>query len=219
MTKRKAEREEAPARRGHDLTDEERARGRAALQGGATLPAGRRIWTRAEAEAQERDVETLLAGATTDAQVISALRQRHQVGAVRTKSLMARVRARWAREDEERSSSNRSEAIRRAKRMLRQVLERLNPPDPKHAPSTGDLVRLHSTAHKWETHLADLQGTKAPLRLELDLQVSQAILQVIATMDADEVAEELAQQRALEQQAAAFRASLPAASVNGTGRH
>lgn len=177
----------------------------------ATPRAGRKrkVWSLVETRQQEHDVDSLLAQGLSTNQIVIHMRKAHGVGEQRTSILLNRTRQRWAQEDEVARASNKSAAIRRITRRVNDLDTRLQldaKSDPKAKMKPGDVTLMHAALHKWEALRADLEGTRAPVKVEMDVQVSAAILTVIAQMTPEEVQEELAAQEELESKARAYDA-------------
>lgn len=166
------------------------------------LPTGTRIiWGLEETQRQIYTLEGLLVQGASPSQCIRIMREKHPgVGSARTQKLTDRIHQQWAREDEEARASNRASAERRIKRMQGIAAGRrdeqgewIEPPD-------------HAAFARYESLLHDLQGIREPVKINLDIQVSAAVMHLIASMSASDVQEALAEIQELERKATAYTA-------------
>lgn len=104
--------------------------------------------------------------------------------------LVARVRESWKEEDERARPFWKARQIR--------ALE----DDIRAARAKKD----YTAVARFQQLLAKIMGTEEPVRVEVDVVVTQAIMQVIGGMTIDQLTEALTEQRALEQDAKRFRA-------------
>lgn len=181
----------------------------------------RRVYSQAETLKHRADVEAMFVEGKPAAVIRAFMRRRYKVGEARANRLLDLVKQSMIRDDELTRDANRSTAIRRvqsqiqdiAGRLLekqervvtqgrgkskRQVLVEVERPD-------ADYARLHTVRLQYERLLSDLQGTREPIRISLDVQVTHGIMQVISTMSPEEVAQKLAQHAEMQRQASLYR--------------
>lgn len=164
-------------------------------------------YTAAEAAAQERFVEALVVYAHTDHEIqrLSALPvgpdnptglgQRLTLG--RIKKLRQRVLDRWREERVASSSDVREAAIRRIQRSLRQLIN-------------AGVSRNASAIAQLEKLLAQMQGTLAPIEVNVHAELKQTSVTVMMEMDQSEVDEMLAEMRAAKERARLYEATVDA---------
>lgn len=167
-------------------------------------PLSRRVWTLEETRKQELAVEQLLLAGYNPPSIPSTLRKQEDpalhIGKARTRTIVNRVRAQWAKHDAEVRPTNRAMQERRLLKCIRDAsgfkdkngrwIERPN----------------HNALVGYEKLLADLQGTREPVRVDVNVQVNETILHVISGMGAEQVAASLARIRERDEMAAAYRA-------------
>jgi len=152
------------------------------------------VYTRAETKEQEEAVAAILPHQTVAA-VKRAMRERFGITPNRTQKLVGRVRERWVREDEASGALqvNRAEAVRRVKRQIGVASGRKD--------QGGAWVEKpdHSAVARYEHILANLQGTYAPVKVDVVFRVSESIMPVIGNLTPEQVQEILERQRALRE--------------------
>lgn len=155
-------------------------------------------YTVEENKAQEATVEALLVQAVGTAAIARVCRERHGVSPTRVAKLISRLRARWAAEEEANRPTNRASAIRRCMRSLQEA--RAGVPKTEQD-ANGRAVQVgwltppdHRLAYRYECLLADLQGTRSPIKFDLnvDARVSGALGVVIASLSPEQIAQRLA---------------------------
>jgi hypothetical protein len=167
---------------GAPLTDE----GRAKAQANGRL----KHWTK-EQTAQHLDtLRQLLPIARSDRDVLREMRARFGFGIGRCQRLTRIVREEWAKEEEARRPHLKQEAVSRIMQMLAVARGRRTTDGQGwvEKPNLSAVVRL-------EALLADLQGTREPVKVDVDVRVSQTTAAVIYNMNAADVAEALARYR------------------------
>lgn len=173
----------------------------------------RRTFTPDEVRAQESAVEQLLVQGVTNRQVALTMRKQFDVGEARTRTLINRTHQRWEAESELGRASRKEATVRRISRRIVSLDQRLQGQRGEHgevvvAPVTkpGEIAAIHGALHKWESLLAEVEGTLAPVKVEVSVQVSQAILQIIATMTPEEVSQAMSALDEQERKAKLFDA-------------
>jgi len=175
-----------------------------------TRQGGRVIYARAEVELYEQTVEGLLLQGAGNHQLLRAMREQHGLGQAYALKLAGRVRRRWADETEQQRPFTRAEQIRRVRRMIlrlqgdpivenNQVVGWRTPPD-------------YQKLLRWERFLADLEGNREPIRVDIDVRYTQAMLAVIGSVDGEHLKRLADEQREVELKAKAFDA-LPVPSA------
>lgn len=175
--------------------------------GKARAAAGLLVYTRDETKQHEEAIAQLLPSQTLAA-IARHMHREFGISSKRVARLAARVRERWVREDEASGALavNRAEAIRRVKRMLAIASGK------RSADGAWTEKPNHAAVAKYESLLAQLQGTNAPIKLDLEVRVSASIQGVIANLTAEQVREISERQRELRELAERERLrSLPAA--------
>ena len=163
-------------------------------------------YTLAEVELQMSVVEQLVLATQSRPAITKAMRERFGVGSLRVLRLVARVQERWKQEDQEARPAYRAAAMRRIERYIAQARgERAPDGTWRTKPDYPALARFESL-------LADIQGTRAPVQVDVsvDVRVSASLQAVIASLTPEQCAERLAaarERRALaERQRASDRA-------------
>jgi hypothetical protein len=158
-------------------------------------------WTRAEVDAQEQRVEGLLLQAASTAQIVATLRDMG-VKRRRAAQLVSRIRDRWSRETEATRAYTRDEQIRRVKRYIQRLQGRPKIVDDQ-------IVGWHEQPnypmlHRWESLLADLEGNKEPLKINVDVRYTEAMLAVVGSMPGEDLLRLAQEQREIEAKARAY---------------
>ncbi len=175
-----------------------------------------RIYTKAETYEQTRTVESLLTQLSGFSTIAAICRKRHGIGLNRVRTLMGRVVDTWAKEDEANKGTNKGAAIRRIVRM------RLHAEGEMNEQGTAWLREPnHPAVAKYEMLLADLQGTREAIKVDVDVRASQACLTVIQGLSAEEVQKYLTKYKENVQLANEMRAmkQLPAKTAPGHTVH
>lgn len=103
--------------------------------------------------------------------------------------LAGRVKERWAAEDQDMRGSWKGAAIRRIQNWITRALG-----EDARYDERGNLVRRetkinHSAIARYEHLLADIQGTREPLKLDMHVEHTEAIAAVIMDMTEQELLE------------------------------
>lgn len=168
----------------------------------APPPATKTTWTRQEIAEQEERVEAGLVRAASVNQIAETLRTEHGVGRRRTLQLIARIRERWSRETESTRAYTRDEQIRRVRLYIQRLQGR---PKIVNGEMKGwDEPPNYHMLHKWESLLADLEGNKEPLKINVDVRYTEAMLSVMAGVTGEDLLRLAQEQREIEAKARAF---------------
>jgi len=136
-------------------------------------------WSPAEVNLHLATIESMLLNSYGITTIRRVMRERFGVGSVRTNVLSQRVRDLWINEDAESRPLNKAAAARRFLRYIRQAQG-----DETHRPD-------FSTLAKFESLLADVQGTRAPLEINVDVRLGEAAKLVIAGLSAQQLNDRL----------------------------
>lgn len=132
-----------------------------------------------------RTVEALMLSGLATSQVCEQAKKHLSITAAKTTELMRKIRARWLSEDSESRASWKSAQIRRLMGYIKVarggVVQSPSGEQTSIPPNFGALA-------KFEGLLADLQGTRDPIKLDFDVTVSQAIVHVAANMTPAQIA-------------------------------
>jgi len=112
-------------------------------------------------------------GINTPSLIRSAFKKEHGkwLSFKRISVLVARVRAKWSTEDDFALTQKRSEALRRHYAHLRRAMA----------------AQEHTVVVQLEKAISELEGTKMPMKVEVHVDVAQALMATIGTMDAIEM--------------------------------
>ena len=164
-------------------------------------PSGRglsKYWPAVQVEQHMQAVESLYLSTISKTAICRTMRTRFGISESRANQLLNRVKERWLAEDAEARPVNKSAQIRRLLGYIRDARgERDQDGTWKVKPDTGALA-------KFEMILADIQGTKAPVEIAVDVRIGHAMQNVIAGLSSDQMTRYLAEareQRALAQKA------------------
>jgi hypothetical protein len=125
----------------------------------------------------------------------SLLRRRFHLSVSQAKTRIEAVRERWAAEDKGQVDKWKAEATRRLQTGMEQArIELKDRPQQK-----------HTILLRYEDQLAKLQGTYAPLRVDIDVTISQQLVGVVANLTADQMAEHIARYRETQRLAAEYK--------------
>lgn len=125
----------------------------------------------------------------------------------RVRVLIERIKVRWEEEDAARSMSRRSEAVRRAMRQIQNCQGRRDPRNPTQWLEKPN----HSAILGYERHIAQLQGTYAPIQIDVNVQHVETLAQVFSRYSIDYLRGLHAKARAKERLAKAFLEEHPEA--------
>jgi hypothetical protein len=168
---------------------------------------GKRVrYTLEETRQHTLDIEQLLPHSQVSA-IVRAMRAKYGVSRMRVERIAREIKDRWVREDEASGAlqENRAAAIRRIDGYLALARGRRDPQNPAawvEKPNHGALAR-------YETLKANLQGTFAPLKVDVEYRVSASIQHVVANLTAEQVAGYLAKQREMRELAERAKLLLP----------
>ena len=162
-----------------------------------------------EVREQLRAVEGLLIQGATHGQIVRAMKKfAVPCGEKRATNLIERIKTQWAQEDDAVRAVKKAAAERR----LIQHIEN----------AKGDVADdgTYKNANfqaigRFEQLLADLQGTREPVKVQLDLQVSVAVAQLVATYTPEQVTRAITEMAQLERDAELWRKSLPPSKTAG----
>lgn len=142
----------------------------------------KRVYTREEVREHILFVESLLLQpGLTEAQRASACQRRFGFARSRYYTLQSRIREVWAREDEHLIAVRKNEQTRRVMRHLQGAMGQKD--------ANGDWVVRPNWAAvaRFEDLLADLHGTREPIRIDIDARASEAVMMVVAQMTPEQV--------------------------------
>jgi len=173
------------------------------------------VYTAEEVRRQIDFVEGLMTlGASTSAVIAQATKPAGGPGTGglgiskhRTKLLVQRVQARWEEEDRERSTSRRTEA---ARRILRQIQNCQGRRDPRN-PNVWIEKPNHTAIVRYEELLSKLQGTQAPIEIDLNVQHSETLIATFARYSVEHLQALHAKAQAKKRLAAAYLEEHPEA--------
>lgn len=147
----------------------------------------RRKWTQIQVSQQLQVVEGLLTQGSNANQIKQALARpplNFSLGYNRVTALMARVREKWRDEDESARVAWKSAQIRRLHNHLRKAQGR--EPNKQVEGDKGEKIN-HSAVLGYENLLADLQGTKEPILVNVDVRYTEALTLTVASLTPDEI--------------------------------
>lgn len=130
-----------------------------------------RTWTAEEVREQERAIGVLLTNAVDTHGIVTALRNKWGIGHGRAHKLIERVRRQWIEDSQTNSYANKVEAERR-------LLDGI-----KRAREAGKWSAVAS----FERTLANIQGTLEPMRIDVNVRQSGAIVEIMASMTGEEL--------------------------------
>lgn len=143
----------------------------------ATARAGVKRWSPGEAREHLIFVESLLAQPQlTERQRQVACFKKFGFGLGRLRDLSVRVRSSWEKEDAHLRMQRKAEQTRRIYRHLAGAQGQRNDD------GTWKVKPNWSAVAKFEDLLADLHGTREPLKIDIDVRASEAVMLVIAQM-------------------------------------
>jgi hypothetical protein len=182
-------------------------------------PGTMRIYTAAETQQHTELAANLLAQPLGSAEAVSRTLQRPVdkggagIGKQHAQRVVRRVLDRWAQERQGSTAVEdaRSAGIARVRHMLSIARGRRAPAKPDGSP--GDWIERpdHKACAAYEQILMRLQGTDAPVRVDLTVRVGAQLDGVIGNLTAAQVERFVAQRRELERLADLARRRLPEA--------
>jgi hypothetical protein len=162
-------------------------------------PNQRRRWTLEEVRRQMDFIEQLMTLGVNNSQIVAQAMRPHPTGIgltrARSYTLINRVAAKWEDDDRRSSKRRRGEQVRRIMRYIQSCQGRRDPQNPAvwlEKPNYGALSRF-------EKQLALIQGTEAPL--QVDVQHSETLAAVFSRYTVDQL--KVMKERALERKALA----------------
>lgn len=130
-------------------------------------------------------VEQLYLRGTSNAGMVALAKQELGVGPKRVQVMLERIKEAWKTEDEENRKSAKGATIRRIQRYIQDAQGRKDPNDPKRWLEKPNFAALA----RFETLLADIQGTREPITIDLNVRIQETVLNVIADLSAEELTE------------------------------
>lgn len=159
------------------------------------------LWPAVQVEQHMAAIESLLLSTYSQTAIARTMTQRFGLKKTRVEDLIKRVKARWLAEDVEARPTNKSSQVRR---LLGYIA---NARGERNDDGRGWKVQPNYQALRaFESLLADVQGTKAPIEINVDVRVGQALREVISNMTPEQLTLRL--ERARAQRAAAERLEL-----------
>ncbi len=139
-------------------------------------------YTVAEAREHLQLVEQLMIQGTGAAAIARVCKMRLGIGAPRCAALRARVTEAWSREDSERRGELKAAQARRLQGYIQQARGRRSD-DNKGWAERPD----YQAIGRFESLLADLHGTREPIKIDLTVQASASVMHVISAMTPEQV--------------------------------
>lgn len=144
----------------------------------------RRSVSKAEHERRHLLIQQMLIRGGTARQIEIACREQFHITAIRTQQIIARVRERWSADEHAERPHWKQEQMLRIRQAMRMALDGERDQDnPKRYVRKPDL----NVYRQLESLLADIQGTKAAIKVDLNQNVNVALVQVMGSMTNDEV--------------------------------
>jgi hypothetical protein len=162
-----------------------------------THPNGKQIirWAKREVFKHEVFIEKLMLSACSERQIESLCAQELGLKTLRTRILRHRILERWKLAGAAESETNRIQAQRRIQRNITDV----------HSEFAADIPKMsaaakHSALARYESILIQLQGTSAPIQINMDVTVSANLQGVIANLTPEQTQKYItrAKERALK---------------------
>lgn len=172
-------------------------------------------YTLQEARAQLAYVEDLVIEGASASQITRLCQTRYPtITKLRVKTLLERVKERHTREDAEARDEWKAAQIRRLHQYRRQCagVPILN----ANGERVGWTIKPdHKAIIAYERLLAQILGTLEPVRVDVDVRYTEAMLSVVAQMTGEDAAEYLAEAQETERLAGVARKLLPAHVTDG----
>lgn len=127
-------------------------------------------------------IEQLLMQGHSELAIAKYMDETYNIGRTRVRTLSARVLDAWAKADAENRRHERSAQIRRLKKYIRECEGVIGADKRTWVRKPNDSARA-----KYEELLMKITGTAAPLELNVNVQVSDALMSAISNMDEDTV--------------------------------
>ncbi len=121
-------------------------------------------------------------------------------------TMFVRAMEAFKTEDAARRDNTRSEAVRRITRRIPRLDSQIHAP----ATPTRSLTGLVLAVATHEKLLADIQGTRAPIKIDVDVRVSESIAHVIMNLTPEQVTEYQHRNAERKRMAAAYEAQMAA---------
>lgn len=131
-------------------------------------------------------------------------RQQFGLGWKRVDALTKRVRDRWIEEDKDQRASLKAQAARAIERDMQAARNDL----------ASKPQQLHNALARYHSLLADIQGTRAPIEMNIDVHVSASVQAVIANLSSEEVQEHLTKYRENQRLADEYRKRLGTSPID-----
>lgn len=125
-----------------------------------------KVWSIRENLEHEQAVEQMLTQGIADYRIGRIMKAKFNVGRCRTGNLLARVRARWVRDNEVGRPAAKAEAIHRLKDSIFEARK----------------DRKWSAVANLESLVADMQGTREPTAIDVHLRAGDALTAIVANM-------------------------------------
>jgi len=152
----------------------------------------KRMISRSELALRVRNVELLMNRGAGDLRIIQYCRDNWKRGRKYALKLMERVRQRWIKDMERDRPAWKAMQIRRLEELLATLWQ------------VDDATRNYSQILQTEKLMADITGTKEPLKVDLGSSQLEAVGKIMATLSADQFAaalEQHAEEKELAQKA------------------
>jgi hypothetical protein len=163
-----------------------------------------------EVRKQVAAIEHMMTLGRTQGQIVRWMKNEAEENGVpscgwhRTINIIERVKAKWEAEDEQLRPIKKAAAIRRLMVHIDNAKGKLDE-DGRYPEANFAAIA------KFESQLADLEGTRAPVKVDVNVQVQQSVAMVLSAMTPDQMQKALNEQLEMERDAQAFRvAALPA---------
>lgn len=155
--------------------------------------------TRAERNERLDQVEFWMARGDTEGTIEKNVRQRWDLGRFGTRKLMTEVRERWKEAGKEGLAERKQRQLVRLRQVLRLAMsmtKKVMVNGIERDVSDVDRFKF-STIVQLENLIADIEGNKAPLKVELNATANAALMSVMAGMTEERKAKLLEEQRAM----------------------
>jgi hypothetical protein len=159
-----------------------------------TPPSAKRgVYTRGEVLQQEEFIfNGIISGVSFETIAVAFRQQFPGTGRIRVQTLYERVGGRMREEARERDKNAQLEAVQRSKRRLVRLHMTLDQFDPKDKSHTKEVATIHQRILAEESFLADLTGSREPMKVEVNVQVKETLLAVVMNASPEEMNKRLA---------------------------
>lgn len=169
----------------------------------------RTVYGPEETRVHEEAVEQLMLSFASFAQTLKTMGEQFSISRARTRKLMDRIRARWAASELSEKPTNRAKQIAVAEKVLLQIDQLFEEAAGKNAMHAK--TNLLRTKLSWAQHLADLTGSRAPIKIEeTHHHIGEVTHNVIIALTTDEATEMLQASRERARLAKAYIDMVPA---------